>query len=198
MSFGFREVWKYLYADAVIEGGGVKGIGLVGAIYEAEKRGYRWRRIAGTSAGALIAAFLAAGYSAEELKNEIINLNYVAFLEKKGVQKIPIAGNLLNFLLYNGVYSGDYLENWVREKLLVKGVRTFGDLDNKKLSIIASDITSEEMLVLPDDLIQYGVDPSSFDISTAVRMSTSLPYFFQPKRLVIDEDGNKKTHYLVD
>lgn len=31
-----------LKADAVFEGGGVKGIGLVGAIAVAEEKGYQW------------------------------------------------------------------------------------------------------------------------------------------------------------
>lgn len=43
-----------LLADAVFEGGGVKGIGLVGAIAVAEERGYHWVNVAGTSAGAIV------------------------------------------------------------------------------------------------------------------------------------------------
>ena len=53
-----------LKADAVFEGGGVKGIGLVGAVAFAEEKGYRWVNLAGTSAGAIVAALLAAGYNA--------------------------------------------------------------------------------------------------------------------------------------
>ena len=45
-----------LKADSVFEGGGVKGIGLVGAVAVAEERGYQWVNIAGTSAGAIVAA----------------------------------------------------------------------------------------------------------------------------------------------
>lgn len=57
-----------LKADAVFEGGGVKGIGLVGAIAVAEEYGYRFVNVAGSSAGAIVAALLAAGYSAAEIK----------------------------------------------------------------------------------------------------------------------------------
>ena len=56
-----------LRADAVFEGGGVKGIGLVGAVAVAEERGYQWVNIAGTSAGAIVAALLAVGYSVAEI-----------------------------------------------------------------------------------------------------------------------------------
>lgn len=50
-----------LKADAVFEGGGVKGIGLVGAAYEIEKAEYEFENLAGTSAGAIVASLLAAG-----------------------------------------------------------------------------------------------------------------------------------------
>ncbi len=56
--------------DAVFEGGGVKGIGLVGAVAEVEKAGYEFVNLAGTSAGAIVASLLAVGYTAEELKRE--------------------------------------------------------------------------------------------------------------------------------
>ena len=39
-------------ADLVLEGGGVKGIGLVGAIRVFSDAGYQFRRVAGTSATA--------------------------------------------------------------------------------------------------------------------------------------------------
>jgi predicted acylesterase/phospholipase RssA len=50
--------------DAVFEGGGVKGIALVGATAVVEATGYRFANLAGTSAGAIVAALLGAGYTA--------------------------------------------------------------------------------------------------------------------------------------
>jgi NTE family protein len=41
--------------DAVFEGGGVKGIGLVGAVSDIEKSGYEFENLTGTSAGAIVA-----------------------------------------------------------------------------------------------------------------------------------------------
>jgi NTE family protein len=41
--------------DAVFEGGGVKGIGFVGAVSEIEKSGYEFESLAGTSAGTIVA-----------------------------------------------------------------------------------------------------------------------------------------------
>ncbi len=51
-------------ADLVLEGGGVKGIGLVGAYSELSKAGYAFHRIAGTSAGAIVGALIAARHRA--------------------------------------------------------------------------------------------------------------------------------------
>ncbi|HYA51903.1 MAG TPA: patatin-like phospholipase family protein, partial [Streptosporangiaceae bacterium] len=47
-------------ADLVLEGGGVKGIGLAGAVLALDQAGYRFHRVAGTSAGAIAAAIIAA------------------------------------------------------------------------------------------------------------------------------------------
>lgn len=58
--------------DGVFEGGGVKGIALVGALEEIEQAGYHFVNVAGTSAGAIVATLVAAGYSAAELKPIIL------------------------------------------------------------------------------------------------------------------------------
>ena len=57
--------------DAVFEGGGVRGIGLVGAVYQMERSGYTFGNVAGSSAGAIIASLLAAGYTGEEIYEEM-------------------------------------------------------------------------------------------------------------------------------
>ncbi len=48
------------YFDGVFEGGGVKGIALVGALKRLEEEGVSFGRVAGTSAGAITAALYAA------------------------------------------------------------------------------------------------------------------------------------------
>ena len=47
-------------ADLVLEGGGVKGIALVGAAVALAEDGYRFERVAGSSAGALVGAIIVA------------------------------------------------------------------------------------------------------------------------------------------
>lgn len=54
--------------DLVFEGGGAKGIAYVGALKELEKYDPEFRRIVGTSAGAILAVAIAVGYSAAEIE----------------------------------------------------------------------------------------------------------------------------------
>src|SRR5678816_2769361 len=53
--------------DLVFEGGGAKGMVFVGACEEFFRRGHTYDRLLGTSAGAITATLLAAGYSTDEM-----------------------------------------------------------------------------------------------------------------------------------
>jgi len=55
-------------ADLVLEGGGMKGLGLVGAAVRLLEDKYTFPRVAGTSVGSIVGAFLAAGVDAGGLK----------------------------------------------------------------------------------------------------------------------------------
>src|SRR5215470_7322391 len=54
--------------DGVFEGGGVRGVGLVGALSVIEDAGYEFVNLAGSSAGAIVATLIAAGYGAADIK----------------------------------------------------------------------------------------------------------------------------------
>lgn len=178
-----------LKADAIFEGGGVKGYCFVGAIRCLEERGFTLQRLAGTSAGAIMAALLAAGYTGKEL-GEIIDTDFNQFLDKDMLQAIPLVGKPLGLLFEKGIYQGDALEAWMRKLLEAKGKTKFKDVQlegRSRLKIIASDITKKEIMILPDDLPKYGFDPMEFDIAKAVRMSTAIPLFFTP--VIIEYDN---------
>ncbi|MBW9159145.1 patatin-like phospholipase family protein [Clostridium tagluense] len=208
---------KRKFADVVFEGGGVKGIGLVGALKTFEDNGYAWKNISGNSAGSIVAALVAAGYCAEEIKKLMIQIDYKRIADKSHFN-IPILSNTFNLLFKKGIFKGDYLKNWIDEALLnkvqlKKGKKvTFGDLvipeekgillnNNKykrkyKLHIIATDISRGKMLILPEDIAEYGINPDDLEVSLAIRMSISIPYFFQPVNLN-DANSNKKS-FIVD
>ena len=190
-------------ADAVFEGGGVKGIGLVGAVSEIEKAGYVFENLAGTSAGAIVASLLAVGYSAAELKRELEQLNYNDFKDEGLLDKLGFFGKSLSIGFEYGIYEGEFFENWLERLLAVKGMTTFGKIKTKykedkykyKFQAIAADITDRRLLVLPNDLKLFGINPDEFSISRAVRMSMSIPFFFEPVEL---RDISGRKHFIVD
>ncbi|UHA72857.1 patatin-like phospholipase family protein [Paenibacillus sp. 481] len=166
--------------NGVFEGGGVRGISLVGAIKAAELNGITFQNVAGTSSGAIVAALLAAGYTAEDMKQLILAMPFHSFMQRSPIFSTKWIGPAARLLLKKGLYAGERLEHWIHKLLAAKGIRTFGDLKKNQLRIIASDITNGRLLVLPDDIKQYGIEPQHFTVSKAVRMSTSIPYFFDP------------------
>lgn len=186
--------------DAVFEGGGVKGIAFAGALSVAEEYGYRdFQNVAGTSAGAIVAALIAAGYTAGGLKEIMESLDYSKFQDQGAIDRIPVIGKLISLIFEKGLYEGDYFRDWLDELLQAKGVKTFGDIRTEfpeeqyryKLRVIAADISGGRMLILPQDLAEeFGVDPDGFPVSDAVRMSMSIPYFYEPfrldKRFIVD------------
>jgi NTE family protein len=173
-------------ADAVFEGGGVKGIAFVGAICCLEECGYQWEKLAGTSAGAIVAALLAVGYRGRELKEIMEKLNYTCFQDKDKLQTLPLIGKPLGLLAHKGLYCGNFIEQWLGDLLKAKGKTKFRDVsvDGKsRLKIIAADVTKKEIMILPDDLERYGINPLEFEIARAVRMSIGIPFYFNPVNL---------------
>ncbi|GAE45274.1 lysophospholipase-like family protein [Mesobacillus boroniphilus JCM 21738] len=172
-----------MYIDGVFSGGGIKGLALVGACAAIEERGFRFKRVAGTSAGSLIAGLIAAGYTSTEMANLLDELDLKKFLDSRKTV-IPSALTKWLFVYWRlGLYKGDELECWIADILAARGLRTFGDLAPDSLRIIASDLTNGRLLILPDDLPKYGVDPRTFPVARAIRMSCSLPFFFEPVKL---------------
>jgi NTE family protein len=165
---------------AVFEGGGLKGIALAGAVQGAMQLGIEFDQVAGTSSGAITAALIAAGYNGEEMKKMIMQTSFQQFLKRAFWFEKSTFGSAIRFMLKKGLYSGNVLEQWIQEKLHAKRIHSFADLPKNQLRIMASDITNGKMLVLPEDIAQYGIDPQQFSIARAVRMSTSIPYFFDP------------------
>jgi NTE family protein len=184
-----------LKADAVFEGGGTRGIAFVGAIEAMEEEEVEWQRLAGTSAGAVIAALLASGYKSYEIRKHLSDLDLLKLRGRTFMNQIPIFGSLLELMFNLGIYKNDYLETWVDSLLSKKGINTFADLPDGKLKIIASDVSNGQMLILPDDLVRYRLTPGDLKVSTAVMMSASIPFFYRP---VIWKSKDRNKSYILD
>ncbi len=200
---------KELVADLALEGGGVKGIGIVGAVSVLAEAGYRFARVAGTSAGAIAAALIAAiskkGVPMTSLRGYLDNLTFTEFMQPKGKmhafmdhhfgnagEKLSDAAVLTHRM---GVYDGNFLRTWLDPIMHDLGVRTFADLkitmdDDPGMSLPAnrryrlvvhtSDITRGQLVRLPWDYDYYGQNRDDQDVVSAVRASMSIPFFFEP------------------
>lgn len=182
-------------ADLVCEGGGVRGIGLVGAVDALDQAGYRFPRVAGSSAGAIVASLVAAlqvaGEPISRLADIMRSIDYRKFLDRNLIGRVPLIGGALSLLTSDGVYRGAYLEQLLAGLLGDLGVRTFGDLRTGEqpeqfawsLVVTASDLSRRRLVRIPWDLSTYGIDPDDFSVARAVHASSAIPYVFEPVRV---------------
>jgi NTE family protein len=135
---------RELMADLALEGGGVKGIGLVGAVLVLSEAGYSFRGVAGTSAGAIAAALVAAlskqpKGSMAKLREYLGSLDFARFmpegkihefLDHHGGEAGTLVADAAILATRMGLYPGGYLHEWLSPILQSDlGVTTFGDLE---------------------------------------------------------------------
>src|SRR5882724_8480606 len=77
--------------DAVFEGGGAQGVAFVGALEVLKERGHNLRRYIGTSAGAITASLLAAGYSSQEMMAAVMERQADGKPRFSSFMDIPVA-----------------------------------------------------------------------------------------------------------
>lgn len=217
--------------DLVFEGGGAKGSAFVGALEVLAARGHSHRRLIGTSAGAITAALLAAGFTPQEMLDAVnetdasgkprfasfmdippasdfdpatrensdtlkilkavrlpgflsVAENWIGTQFLDALMLLPHYRQLFGFVECGGFFSGDNFVSWLREKLQSKGIAdstTFAGLSKKNgweaqssmLSVVVTDTTSHEMLVLND------VTAPDCPLLWAVRMSMSIPFIWR-------------------
>jgi NTE family protein len=197
--------------DLVLSGGGVKGVGLVGAVVALLDAGYLPQRVSGTSAGSIVAAVVAAlaqegQLSGAHVKELALQLDYRKFLDPGLFERVPLIGPTVALARGNGIYKGDYAHNWVRDQLASLGITTFGDLavdddalppeQRYRLVVTVSDVTTGQLVRLPWDYRRvYGLDPDEQSVADAVRASMSIPFFFRP---VILKSAAGLTSTLMD
>jgi NTE family protein len=206
------------YADVVLSGGGVKFIGLVGAIVALMDAGYSVKRASGVSGGSVVAAILAAASKDDQLTSqEVKELALSVPLHKwRDAVPVPFLGPAWGLLRGTSMYRGDFAYDWVRSELKNLGVNTFGDLtlDEEhllegrrcKLVVTVADLTAAQLVRLPWDYRRlYGLDPDEQLVADAVRASMAIPFFYRavtltsatgrPSTLV---DGGVLSNFPID
>jgi NTE family protein len=210
--------------DLVFEGGGAKGAAFVGALQAFERHGHQPRRLIGSSAGAITACLIAAGFSSQEnlealnertpdgrsrfesfmdtptiyedlnvrdqlgywLRTELNNPSVPDLIEPfidnliETMVNKELVRHLISLFMWGGWYAGDEVVRWLKEKL-DEGSRNLADSNlsefNQKtgrdLSVVASDLTGKEMLVL-----NHRTAPALPTV-WAVRMSMGCPFAWQ-------------------
>jgi NTE family protein len=114
-----------------------------------------------------------------------------------------ITRNTLEFRMDGISANTDCILPWKK-----KNIVTFGDIGKgipdklnpkgRRIRMTAVDANRGKVIVLPDDMTYYGIDPDRFEVAKAVRMSTSVPFAFKPVKITFEKDGIKKTHSFVD
>ena len=200
--------------DIVLEGGGVKGVALAGALQPFGDAGYSFARVGGTSAGAIVGAVLAAlqqrGEPVSRLEDIAATLDFSKFPDRgfpgRYLGPLGFLADGVAVLLEDGAYEGDYLRHWLAGVLRDLGVETFGDLRTDdpggdgsirhryRLAVTATDLSRKRLVYLPWQYDEYDRDPDDQRVVDAVRASASIPYFFEPVSL----SGPHGTSTLVD
>jgi predicted acylesterase/phospholipase RssA len=159
----------------VIKGGGVKGLAFIGALLELENY-FSFDAFAGTSAGAIAAVLLGAGYKPSELLVIFRNKDFNDFKDATVFQGI------INFITTKGFYPGNHFEKWISILLDEKFPGKLNEVTLEELpthTIVYSSRIKDGTLIF-DSKNQRKETHAAF----AVRCSMSIPYYFIPK--VID------------
>lgn len=169
-------------------GGAIRGVSYIGAIKALEELGINPTTLAGSSVGSIIAALLAVGYTAEELKEVFLKVNFDLFKDIS-IGLGPIFA----------LSKGEVFLEWVRELIEIKfygdkykkGVNravTFKDID-KNLVLITTNLSNFEC----KEFSRF--ETPDYEIASAVRISCCMPGLMKPieynKTLLVDGDLQK-------
>jgi predicted acylesterase/phospholipase RssA len=154
----------------IMKGGGVKGYAYVGAIEELQKH-YQFSWFVGTSAGAIAAVLLGAGYTVHELKTILEQKDFKDFFDAS----LPVA--LFNSYFSGGLYKADAFTSWL-EELLSKQL-------NKPTQVKLKDL-KHRVTVYASRQSQRALrfdsrDDGEVSAAYAVRCSMSIPGVFVPE-----------------
>lgn len=169
-------------------GGAIRGVSYIGAIRAFEELGIHPDTLGGSSVGSIIAGLLAVGYTAEDLKQIFLKINFDLFRD------ISIGLGPLFALS-----KGEVFLEWVRELIeskfygekYKKGANravTFKDID-KNLVLITTNLSNFEC----KEFSRY--ETPDYEIASAIRISCCMPGLMKPieynNTLLVDGDLQK-------
>lgn len=182
--------------NIALGGGGVRGVGLVGALVALDQAGFAFQQVVGTSAGSVVGAFLAALLHAQRPVSELVTImdefDTTKLAQPWPVGHVPVVGEPLSLLVDGTLYQDQYLQQFVTSGLKALGVQTFGDLvidpaaesaQKYRLAVTTTDLTLRRGAVFPWDLSTYGVDPDTYSVTQAVLASSAIPFVFPAQKL---------------
>jgi NTE family protein len=199
LSFGINAIYsQILIKNLVFEGGGIRGVAYAGALQELDERKMldSVERVAGTSAGAIAATLVAIGCTPVEISELISDLNIKKFADGKGI----FIGGTKRLFKYYGWYKGEKFNKWLSNLIHIKTGKeniTFRELEElskidskfKQLFLTGTNLTDQKLTVFCSQTYP------DMEIRTAVRVSISIPLFYQA--VVLDQKGmiiKKKKH----
>jgi NTE family protein len=176
--------------NLAFEGGGVKGIAYAGALAVLEEQQMlpNIQRVAGTSAGAITACLVCLGYTPDQIRQTIMNLDFSTFEDGEGI--------ISKFEKY-GMHPAQTFLTWIRAQISAAPLglsenATFADLQRAgghELHVFACDLYTQS-------LSAFNVQQTpNVVIAEAVRASMSIPLFFNAYQF---ENNNPNNHLYVD
>jgi len=183
--------------NLIFSGGGVKVISYVGAIQALEEKGIATvRKVGGTSGGAIVSLCLALGYSAEELIDVMMTIDFKKISDKKANWR-----KFIYYIFNLGLNSGDYLNKYLKEIVRNKGFDeniTFSELQEKGIGkefyVVVTNLNCQFVEVL-----SHKTAPD-MQVVSAVHMSAAFPVYFKPIEYdkIMYVDGGLVYNYPVD
>lgn len=205
-----REYGRRPKVGLALSGGGIRGAAHIGVLKVLAENNIPVDMIAGTSAGAVIAALYACGYRATEMEamteglkvGELIDLKVtVGDLFKQGIKWMFGSKSRFWSVLPTGLVKGDKVENYLGSLVQRRTVRD----THIPVAITAVDILSGDTVffVTPREgsrAIQNAKYFTNTLLTEAVRASISIPGVFFPKKYrgLMLVDGAVKNNLPAD
>jgi len=200
-----HEFKRNLYRNLVFKGGGVRGIAYMGALEVLDE--FRIveniERVAGTSAGAIAAAMVSFRLSVSETKEIFDSLDFAKVPQSStSVPRLKVLKFLEDessrrFFTKYGWYSSEYFYHWLEDTIAKQcngdpraSFKDFREYGFRDLYIMATNVSRQRAEVFSAD------HTPEVAVADAVRMSMSIPIFFEALRFDGKKFGNGD--YYVD